>query len=410
MNEMRKYNPESDSEHVKRIWLECGWLEPDKESTMDLFLKGQDVWVTDINNEAECLVISSPGSMQYLDESLSMACITGVTTSRIARKQGLAGNMTANVIANAADDGAAVCTLGMFEQGYYNQMGFGTGGYEHFISFDPTQLKINRKTGIPRRLSSKDASLIHESRLNRKLNHGYCNLFPENITDAEMQWGDNTFGLGFIDEKTGKLIHHFCCTAKNVESGPYNIWWMVYHNDEEFLDLLALIKSLGDQVRLVRLKEPRGLQFQDLLNTPFSYRMITEKSPFEHRNKAVAYWQIRICDLEKCISAFSSEYGQLQFNLKLYDPIQKYIGDNQGWNGLTGDYIISLGKSSNCKMGVDNTLPCLETNVNAFSRLWLGTVPASGLRLTEKFKCDDTLLKSLDSIFCLPEPTPDWDF
>ena len=138
--------------------------------------------------------------------------------------------------------------------------------------------------------------------------------------------------------------------------------------------------------------------------------MITEKSPFEHRNKAVAYWQIRICDLEKCISAFSSEYGQLQFNLKLYDPIQKYIGDNQGWNGLTGDYIISLGKSSNCKMGVDNTLPCLETNVNAFSRLWLGTVPASGLRLTEKFKCDDTLLKSLDSIFCLPEPTPDWDF
>ena len=65
--------------------------------------------------------------MRYLDETLPFSCITGVTTSRVARKLGLAGKLTAVAVAHEAADGAAVVGLGMFEQGFYNRLGFGNG-------------------------------------------------------------------------------------------------------------------------------------------------------------------------------------------------------------------------------------------------------------------------------------------
>ncbi len=43
-------------------------------------------------------------------------------------------------MAEAIDGGAELAGLGMFEQGFYNKLGFGTLAYENWVSFDPANL------------------------------------------------------------------------------------------------------------------------------------------------------------------------------------------------------------------------------------------------------------------------------
>ena len=149
-----------------------------------------------------------------------MSCVTGVTTSRVARRRGLARRLAARAIAVDAAEGALVASLGMFEQGYYNRLGFGTGGYEHWVSFDPARLNVDVRPRVPRRITADDWALVHASRLARRRGHGACNLIPPEITQAEMRWADNGFGLGYCDGPNGELTHHIWCQTKNVEQGP----------------------------------------------------------------------------------------------------------------------------------------------------------------------------------------------
>ncbi|MDP8238430.1 MAG: GNAT family N-acetyltransferase [Candidatus Hatepunaea meridiana] len=163
----RNYNPEKDKKAVNRIWQEIGWIEKDNPKPMDILIESARAIVADINNEPECLVISLPGDIDYLGEKLSFSGIAGVTTSLIARKQHLAGRLTATRIALDATEGALVSGLGMFEQGYYDKLGYGTGPYEHIIRFSPSSLNIDIKPRVPSRITKEDWQQVHQSRLKR---------------------------------------------------------------------------------------------------------------------------------------------------------------------------------------------------------------------------------------------------
>ncbi len=266
----RNYDSERDRDAVHRIWYETGWIEKGKEEAMDLLVECGRGFVSDIEGEAECLVTTAPGTIRYIEQDLPFSCVTGVTTSRVARKQGLAKRLTALAVATDAADGALVSDLGMFEQGYYNQLGFGTGGYEHHIAFDPSQLSIGVKARVPSRITADDWKLARASWLKRFRSHGSCNLTPPEMTRSEMVWSENGFGLGYCDGPGGELTHCFwCCWIKDVEHGPYSVGWMVFRTFDEFLELMALIKNLRDQVRLVKMNEPQGIQLQDLIDRPF---------------------------------------------------------------------------------------------------------------------------------------------
>jgi predicted acetyltransferase len=139
---LRDYDPSRDKTAAHRIWYETGWLEKGKEEEMDIFVESGRAMVAEIGGEAECLVLSAAGTMRYLDRELPFTGVTGVTTSHVARKQGLASRLTASLVAADAADGALVAGLGMFEQGFYNQLGFGTGSYEHWVGFDPARLCV----------------------------------------------------------------------------------------------------------------------------------------------------------------------------------------------------------------------------------------------------------------------------
>jgi hypothetical protein len=225
-----------------------------------------------------------------------------------------------------------------------------------------------------------------------------------------MRWAANGFGLGYADGPQGELSHYLWGETSAAEGGPYRILWMVYRTAGQFLELMALIKSLGDQVRLVTMREPPGIQLQDLLEKPGQIRTITQQSKYENVMRAFAYWQMRILDVPACLAQTRLPYGEVRFNLALSDPIESFLEEEAPWRGVAGEYIATLGPSSGAEAGTDPDIPTLEASVGAFTRMWLGVRPASGLAITDELSGPPELLEALDAIFRLPDPKPDWDF
>ena len=407
---IRPYHRERDQKAVRRIWREIRWIDKDvHEEAMDHFLDNSRALVADLNDEAECLAVATPAILRYLDEDLRLSAVTAVTTSRIARKQGLATRLTAALVAAEAADGALVSGLGMFEQGFYNQLGYGSGGYEHWRSFDPAHLTVKSKARVPQRLTLDDWEMIHQAMVNRQRGHGACTLLPPATVRAEMIWSDEGFGLGYTDGPNGELTHFIWGKGKD-EHGPYRLLFVAYQNGEQFLELMALLKGLGDQVRLVRMREPHDIQLQDLLRHPFRQWHVTRQSEFANECTTSAYWQMRICDLAGCLARTHLRRNPARFNLVLHDPIEAHLDAGTAWRGLSGSYVVTLGPDSHAEPGSAAGLPTLTASVGAFTRLWLGIRPATGLAVTDALSGPASLLKTLDETLCLPEAKPDWDF
>ena len=252
----REYRREQDREAAHRIWLEVGWIEKDQAEVADLIIEAGRAHVAEVNGAAECLVLTAPGSLRYLKEDLPYFGVTGVTTSRIARKQGLASRLTARAVAAAVADGALVGGLSMFEQGYYNQVGFGTGSYERWIGFDPARLRISVRPRIPERLTGEDWEAIHAARLERLRGHGACCLYPAAITRSEFAWMKNAFGFGYYGAADGsgkrRLSHHIVGALKTVYDPeiPADIYelGLIYKidvDDERNVDVLMTLTAPG---------------------------------------------------------------------------------------------------------------------------------------------------------------------
>jgi predicted acetyltransferase len=407
---LRSFHPEQDREDAHRIWLELGWLQAGQEEVLDLFLAGADAEVAEIEGRAECLVLMTPGTLRYLGQDLTLCGVTGVTTSLVGRKQGLAGRLTARAVARQAAQGAQVAGLGMFEQGFYNQLGFGTGSYEHFVNVDPAWLKPRGKHRTPRRLTPEDWQAVHAGRLKRRRGHGACSITPATFTRGEMVGTRGGFGLGYFDKD--ELTHHFWCKAPpDQELNRCKVLWLCYRSTEQLHELLSLLHSLGDQVRMLSLKEPPGIQLQDLIDRPFQLRELSEGSKHESRISACAYQQLRICDLQACLekTVFDSLDKPLTFTLDLHDPIAAFLPAAAPWRGIAGVYTVTLGERSAAEPRSDSRLLRLEASVGAFSRLWLGAASASALAATDELHAPGALLEALDSMR-LPRPHFDWDY
>jgi len=405
----RTYDRQRDAETVLRIYREVGWVsEKVHADAARLLSESGHGMVAELHGEAECFVMAHDGVLRHRDTDVPLCTVTGVTTSRIARKQGLAGRLTAKLLSERAIAGDMVAILGIFEQGYYNQLGFGNGSYEHWCRVDPAHLRIPVKPRIPVRLSKDDWQSMHENRLARTRAHGACSILAPDFTHAETAWTDNGFGLGYHDD-AGTLTHHVWCEAKG-EHGPYSAHWMAYRTREQFLELMALIKSLEEQVRSVNLREPPGIQLQDFIHTPFRLRQTTRRSEHENYMSAAAYWQARMLDIAACMKNTHLDGAPLRFNLQLTDPVTRYLPESDPWVGVAGTYAVTVGETSEAVPGSDPKLPTLRASVNAFTRLWLGVRSATRLAWTDELEGTPELLAALDRTFLLPTPQPDWDF
>lgn len=409
----RTYDHERDVDAARRIWREVGWLTSDDTSQIDAFLTSSRGHVAELGGAPECLVLTQPGTVRYLDRDLPLGIVAAVTTSLIARKQRLGGRLTARAIAHDVEKGAAVSALGMFEQGYYDKLGFGSGAYSHRVALQTSGLRVPRAGRPPRRLSADDYEAMHASRLARRRGHGACTIDTPLATRSDVhEDGPGGFGLGFFDGPGGELSHHMWIHPRgNVENGPYYVYWTAWQTPEQFLELMGVLRNLDDQIPLMYVWESNGIQLQDLGSHPVRDRVVSTGSKYDARMTAFAWWQMRINDVPACVAATTLPVADaVRFNLRLTDPIESSIDEGAPWRGVAGDYVVTFGSESAATPGSDAALPTLEASVNAFTRLWLGVRPASALAMTSELTAPSELLSALDRTLRLPSPNPDWMF
>ncbi len=404
-----KYDHERDWEAVKRIHFEVGWLEDEDDAkAFELLAPALDGVVFPLSGEAECAVFTAPGAMRYLEDDIDMTAVLAVTTSRVARKLGAAQRLTAHAVADQAEAGSEVASLGMFDQGFYDRLGFGTGAYAHRIAFDPATLKVERRFRVPQRIGKGRWREVHAAMSDRLRGHGGCVLQHPEILRMELESVDKSIGLGYCDGPDGALSHFFFGETKG-ENGPYHIYAYAYRTTDQLFELLALIKSLGDQVALFTMEEPPEIQMQDLIEAPFRQHRRTEGGTFAARHSTRAYWQARILNLSKCLAKTHLDAEEVRFNLHLTDPIAEHLEGRQ-WQGVAGDYAVTLGAQSSARRGELPDAPTLTASVGAFTRLWLGVRNASSLTLTDDLRGEPALLAALDRALRLPTPHFGWDF
>ncbi|MCK4872446.1 MAG: GNAT family N-acetyltransferase [Phycisphaerales bacterium] len=409
---IRRYDPERDFDDLFRIFKEVGWCSSDEsKSAVRIEVSAGRVMVTEIAGSAETTVQAFPGEMRYQDQEIKVAAIAGVAVSIVARRRGLTGRLLAETLAAEAADGAEVSTLHMFDQGFYDRLGYGTGAYVHRTRFDPATLKVPDLQRAAVRLTKDDWPDVHACRLKRLRGHAGHNLLPPEVTQARFHCTCKAHRFGFRDDRTGELTHHICFSVpSDSDRGPWSVWWMAYQTGEQLIELLSLLKSLDDQVHSVRMIDPVGVQMQTLLTAPFRQQTMTEKGKHEASTSCDAEWQIRILNLRACLAKTKLADDAIRFNLKLTDPIERYLPHDAVWRGIGGEYVITLGESSAAESGCDAALPTMSATVGAFSRLWLGVRPATGLAMTDELIAPGDLLSRLDTLLRLPEAQLDWGF
>ena len=407
----RMLDHERDIKSVQRIWIECGWIDDEDEEkkiVSDFFRHGETEVAT-INDEAECSVHWTEGNLKYQDETLDLGAVTAVTTSHVARKLGYARALTARSLARQLAAGKIVSALGMFDQGFYDKVGYGSGPYENLVQFDPASLKVDHPFRPPGRLTPDDYKQVHKALCNRQKYHGAVDLHPAESVSFELRWTEKPFGLGYFDGPGGSLSH-FIWGERKDEHGPYEISARAYQTTDQLMELLSLIKSLADQVSSFSALEFGEFQLQDLIAQPFRNRRGTRGGKHAQSLEASAYWQLRILDLQACLAKTHLPGPGIRFNLELYDPVAEALAGDMAWQGAGGDYIIDFGEESCAKPGHESGLPTLKASINAFSRLWFGVRPASNLAITDDLQADEKLIRRLDQVIRLPKPHFGWDF
>ncbi len=407
MSTIRPFDLDRDKEQGLQTWRDAGWIgDKSDEGIYDAFVEDADGIVAEVNGRVEVLCLRNLASVRYLAHDVPASLIAAVTAGRPARGQGMASRCSARLVADAAVEGAILSYLGVFDLGYYDKLGFGTGSPMTFLTIDPVSLNCPRLTRAPVRLTKEDAAEMHARRLHRERHHGSINFPDLSRTRAEMASG--SFGLGFRDD-AGTLTHHMWVKEKG-EHGPYRIKWMVYENAEQLHELLSVVASWRDQVHGVRFYELPDVQMHDLIRTPFAHWRRKRKGEFDPKPESFPWWQGRINDVPAAIAHSSIRDASLRFVLDLTDPIAHYLDDHP-WQGVAGTYIIELGSTSTATRTTapDPSLPVLSTSVNAFTRLWLGVAKASSLSRTTDLKGSAELLASLDELWQVPTPMVDWD-
>ncbi|MEO1057013.1 MAG: GNAT family N-acetyltransferase, partial [Actinomycetota bacterium] len=208
--EFAPYEADRDADDVVRIWREVRWIDDEdaERAALRRFLGGGPVEVARVDGVAECAVARTMGAFDLDQTRVSLCAITGVTTSHVGRKLGLASTLTSRALRNGATEGAAVSALGMFEQGFYDRFGFGTGAYAYETMFDPSSLRLDHVAyRRPVRLGDDDLEEMFRATINRRQHHGAVRLHSAEQFAAEWAFIQDRVALGYRD--ADGTISHF---------------------------------------------------------------------------------------------------------------------------------------------------------------------------------------------------------
>lgn len=404
----------SDQAEVKRIWREVGWItDAQCDKALELGFSAGNWAVAEVSGGVECSVQTVAGTMALKRTPLPTCVVAAVTTGRLGRGQALAQRLTARQVALAAMQGDAVATLGMFDQGFYDKLGFGTGGYTQEFQIDPGALDVPYPSSQPQRLTMQDHAAMHAALSAHPRNHGSVSIPSPAFFYSHLAFEEESnFGLGFY---TDSVLTHFIWLRPKGENGPYFVRWMGYQNGAQLIELLGLLRSLADQVYAIALMEPPEIQLQSILQRPFRHMQTTKHSDFAGRQKVDAWYQLRILDIPQCVAAIVWQGTPAKFVLDVTDPIEtilrdQAVADSVSWFGVAGRYLVELGATSKATR-IDATdaaaAPVMRCSVNALSRLLWGVNLPSYLPNSDDLQAPASLLLALDPIFA-ERPHPFW--
>ena len=213
--DIRDLEIDTDMPALQRVWREIGWSDSKQtdRAMRDFYAEGE-TGVALINGEVECAVLTQSGTMRLDQTDLPLCVVAAVTTSRIARGLSLAQKLTARQLVEGQQAGASVATLGMFDQGFYNKVGFGTGAYVNEFAFDPGFLDVSLKARTPVRLGVEQADEMLAAMVSRPPVHGSVVLNLPLTFKAELSMDDDAFGLGYYE---GSRLTHLSGCAPRVK-------------------------------------------------------------------------------------------------------------------------------------------------------------------------------------------------
>ena len=405
--EICAYDAQLHFDSAVRHWAEINWGDGAEKEQVRLRRSWEvgSTIVGVIDGAAEALGHWVPGNVRHLDREVSMGAITAITTGPLARQHKFASRITARCLAEAANDGLATAGLGIFDQGFYDRMGFGMGSYDYVAVFDPAQLSVPTLDRTPVRLTVDDYEEVCAALHRRFRDHGSAVLDPPELVRAELALFDKPMGLGFRD---GERLTHFLFMDTKGDYGPHSVNVYSYESRHQLVELLGLLKSFSDQTLAVRMLQPGGVQMQDFFDRPFRNAERTKGGQYACDISARAFWQLRMLDVAACVTNTPWRSEPTRFNVEVTDPVVVHL--DGPWAGVGGSYVFEADDVLSVEHGRDGEVPTLRCSVNALTRWWMGVVPASGLALRPGFDADPELLTQLDHGLITPEPSRGWNF
>jgi hypothetical protein len=394
-----------DFDGIHGVWRELEWIRDgarDRLAIESLAGAGHNL-VVDIDG-IQAHATSHRAIFRHTRTDLDSCLVAGVLVGRTARRQGWARKLTAELVSTGAQKGAAVSMLGVFDQGFYERLGFGMGPAVHFSRFDPRAIKVDVPDRTPVRLTPDDNERILANRLRGPVGHGAFRDPNPGVQLAEMSWGErDSFGLGYEDAH-GALTHHVWFKSEG-EDGPWRIKWLAWETPQQLRELMGLLKSQADQIFTMSLYEPAGLFVQDWLARPG--RQVGVRKQGSHRLgcEAEAWWAVRIVDMPVCIAAVQA-FLPLSLVVEIDDPM---AAESAAWNGVGGPWTLHLDRTSSATRGSTERLPVLRAGVAAFSQLWMGSRTARALSCLGLLDGPPELIDALDDALRLPLPDADWE-
>ncbi len=418
--EFRIADPKADINAVLGLFRKAGWVSGFKKELfaddsrskeiVAAFLEDSYAYLACYDGIVESVAQTHQGTIQQTDTILPLCAVTAVICGYVLRKQKATSIALARVLADRAKAGDAFAMLGIFDQGFYDRLGFGTNPYEYEFYIDPRDLNVPKISRPPKEFSLDDFKAIYRSRCRAHSMHGVCTISSEAMVKGEMIFHDekNGFVLGYTNEE-GEITHHLFANFED-EHGPGGIHWLVFQNEQQLLELLQIVKSLSDQIYSFWLLQPPQIRLQDYLHEPFRSTELTKGGKLPAKTEAYGFSQLRVLDIAQAVAATHFSGETVSLNIQIDDPIERFLENDSAWRGVGGEYVLHLGEESSISPGRHPNYESISLSVNDFSRMLHGSISPAQLCFMQKMKASEGLLKKLTRVFNLPEPHPQWLF
>ena len=401
----------ADYAQVAALHKDAGWnLELDGfDEGLRFHVPDCTVRVAADDERVHSAVLGAEGQFRYLDRTLRLSAITGVLTASWARRRGYAGRLLAELLEEEQQRGAVVASLGVFDQGFYNRYGFGNMGRDPVLVLNPSAIRVPRKVSgalgaagtriVP--ISHRDDDEVYAAHIRRYTGHGACTIVKRGFIQGFLRYaGEQSFGLGIA--VGDRLVAHFF--GRRVSEEHVDLFWLCADTQEYYIQLLALLRTLSDQLTQVKIVMPPDVMVYDFLERPLQWGVV-----HRHSFDDLLFWQLRVLDVVRAVEAVSIPLASpLRFVAEISDPIVAH--SPSGWRGCAGEYTMSIGLESRCVRGAEVGLSRVRMSIGAFSRFWSGAASARALACSDEFAAEDALLERLTREYCVPRPRRDCDF